>query len=432
MTNDNYNNEINKVPNIITRFLWWCAGADEYFLRKSPKQDRVKYAGIGGIILCTGALAAFSGFFAAYTIMRDKKELVNEHTSMIFSSATIGAIIFGLVWGLIIFNLDRFIVSSTGKGDGTDTITTKEWLGAIPRLLIALILGVVISAPLEIKILETEIDQELSNFQHEESIKAMKSINIEYNEKFADYNAIKANLVAKKTIYESELKEYENKIDKLNANKEDEMRNGKVYGEGTVARAMQKIIDQKIAEKENFIKSKLKEQKKTDIELLNIEKIISEIQDKKKEAIRIKENDIKGYDGLLKRLQISHEISNIWIAILLVFLCIEMGPIIFKMMLTKGAYDYMVENNNHRINMENGIFKEDVIYEAKNGIIHMEKYRYLEVESTKLEKERKIAEQDKINEEVINQWGKLKIEAVKKDPAKFITEGDESMSNNNA
>ena len=185
--------------------------------------------------------------------------------------------------------------------------------------------------------------------------------NIEYNEKFADYNAIKANLVAKKTIYESELKEYENKIDKLNANKEDEMRNGKVYGEGTVARAMQKIIDQKIAEKENFIKSKLKEQKKTDIELLNIEKIISEIQDKKKEAIRIKENDIKGYDGLLKRLQISHEISNIWIAILLVFLCIEMGPIIFKMMLTKGAYDYMVENNNHRINMENGIFKEDVI-----------------------------------------------------------------------
>ena len=74
MTTDNYNNEINKVPNIITRFLWWCAGADEYFLRKSPKQDRVKYAGIGGIILCTGALAAFSGFFAAYTIMRDKKE----------------------------------------------------------------------------------------------------------------------------------------------------------------------------------------------------------------------------------------------------------------------------------------------------------------------------------------------------------------------
>jgi hypothetical protein len=62
----------------------------------------------------------------------------------------------------------------------------------------------------------------------------------------------------------------------------------------------------------------------------------------------------------------------------------------------------------------------------------MEKYRYLEVESTKLEKERKKIEQDKINEEVISQWGKLKIDAVKKDPSKFITEGDESITNNNA
>ena len=54
----------------ITKKLWWCAGADEYFLMRSPKQDRVKYAGIGGIVLCTGALAVFSGGFAFYTAFR--------------------------------------------------------------------------------------------------------------------------------------------------------------------------------------------------------------------------------------------------------------------------------------------------------------------------------------------------------------------------
>jgi hypothetical protein len=92
----------------------------------------------------------------------------------------------------------------------------------------------------------------------------------------------------------------------------------------------------------------------------------------------------------------------------------------------------MVENNNHRMNMENGVFKEDVIYEGKNGVILMEKYRYLEVESTKVEKEKKIAAQNKINEEAINQYTDIKIEAVKKDPTKFITEGNESIENNKA
>jgi hypothetical protein len=33
--------------NPFTRFLWWCAGADQRFLLLSPYQDRVKYAGIG-------------------------------------------------------------------------------------------------------------------------------------------------------------------------------------------------------------------------------------------------------------------------------------------------------------------------------------------------------------------------------------------------
>ena len=68
-----------------------------------------------------------------------------------------------------------------------------------------------------------------------------------------------------------------------------------------------------------------------------------------------------GYDGLLKRIQISHEISHIWIVILLVFLCIETGPIFFKMMMTKGVYDFLVENYNKRREVENGIFREDFI-----------------------------------------------------------------------
>ena len=138
----------------VTQLLWWCAGADAHFLSKSPMQDRVKYAGIGGIVLCTGLLACFSGGFAFYTIFGPKNNAIHDSFSW---GALLGSIIFGIVWGLIILNLDRFIVSSTGKGDGTDKVTWKEFGQAIPRIIIALILGFAISAPLEIKILESEM-----------------------------------------------------------------------------------------------------------------------------------------------------------------------------------------------------------------------------------------------------------------------------------
>ena len=74
------------------------------------------------------------------------------------------------MWGLIILNLDRFIVSSTGKGDGTDKITWKEFGQAIPRIVIALILGVAISSPLEVRILKSEIDANLQKVQEDYKI----------------------------------------------------------------------------------------------------------------------------------------------------------------------------------------------------------------------------------------------------------------------
>jgi hypothetical protein len=109
-----------------------------------------------------------------------------------------------------------------------------------------------------------------------------------------------------------------------------------------------------------------------------------------------------------------------------------MGPIFFKMMMTKGVYDFLVENYNNKRNVENGIYREDHIYEGSKGLVHMEKWRFLDVELAKLEKQKKIVSQEKINEEIIKQWETNKIADVQKEPGKFFTEGDESIKNNNA
>jgi Domain of unknown function (DUF4407) len=62
----------------------------------------------------------------------------------------------------------------------------------------------------------------------------------------------------------------------------------------------------------------------------------------------LRESNLKvarSQDGLLKRIQISHEIGGAvpWLIFAMLFI-IETGPIFFKMMIVKGTYDYFEEN----------------------------------------------------------------------------------------
>ncbi len=428
-SNDTYTH---KPVSRFTRFLWWAAGADSYFLERSPMQDRVKYAGIGGIVFCTGVLAAFSGGFAFHTIFGPKGEAL-EIGALTSIADILGSSIFGFLWGLIIFNLDRFIVSSTGKGDGTDSITRKELGQAAPRIIIAVILGFAISAPLEIKILQSEIDAELQEFQE----KYVQELNVE-TDKVA--NQQKAVLEKRKTEYEfklgvyaKELKKFDDGIDDLVQKRQAEMQDKRAYGEGPVAKAMQKDIDNKKEAREKFVKEKEKELTAINTQLEKVNSEIDNYETGLREAYAKNKREAGKYSGLLKRIQISHEVGGIvpWV-IFFVLLSIETGPIFFKMMMNKGVYDFMVENYNKKREVENGIWKEDFVYEGKDGLIHMEKWKYLEMENAKKEKVRKLEEQEKLNNAAISAWGKMKIESLEKNPADFFTEGDNSIRNNNA
>src|SRR5690606_22700365 len=126
--------------NKIKAFLWFCSGAFIPLVKRSPSESN-KYVGIGGAVLFTGVLAALSAGYALYTIFE-----------------SIGtAILFAILWGLLIFNLDRFIVSSMRKRNSV----WSEWKLAIPRLVLAVLLALVISKPLELKIFEKEINRKL-------------------------------------------------------------------------------------------------------------------------------------------------------------------------------------------------------------------------------------------------------------------------------
>jgi hypothetical protein len=391
-----------------TRFLWWCAGADSFFLMRSPMQDRVKYAGIGGIVFSTGILATFAGGFAFHTAF-GPKGLAGDEVS--HTGWTIAACIFGLCWGALIFNLDRFIVSSTGKGDGTDSITLKEFGQALPRLLIALILGITISKPLELKIIETEINVELRKKQQEKMDEFNRNTDAKYKQELSVIDTDIKKLESDRNILVQRQKEAEQEyIDQMQG------RAGNA-GYGPRAKQLEMLKNEKQKEVDAYDASHGAE--------------IAALKNRREQKLAAWEHDrnqvnkkqAENLDGLLERISIAHDIGYwLGIALTFIFLSIEMGPIFFKMMMNKGVYDYLQENYNYRVYVQNGIVKEEMIFEGRNGMKLMEKINYLEVEQDRKEKQEKIKAQDELSKKVIGIWSQQKSKEIDADASRFYTE----------
>jgi hypothetical protein len=394
-----------------TRFLWWCAGADKRFLLLSPHQDRVKYAGIGGIVFSTGILAAFAGGFAFNTAFGPKSMAGDDAHTLAWQIATI---IFGICWGLLIFNLDRFIVSSTGKGDGTDNITLKEFGQAIPRLLIALILGLTISKPLELKIIETEINVELRKKQQEKLDLFNKNTYAKFKDQIAQID--------------TDIKKLESDREKINEevlNSEQEFRNqmegrgGTGAGYGPLAK---KLESKMLEKKKNLIDFDL--QHKSELSGLKTSRE-KKLAEQENELNVVNKRQAENLDGLLERISIAHEIGYwLGIALTFIFLSIEMGPIFFKMMMNKGPYDYMVENYNYRMYVQNGIVKEEYVFEGRDGMKLIEKVNFLEVENDRKEKIEQLKAQEALSKKIIGAWAGIKQKEIDSAPENFFEEGE--------
>lgn len=143
--------------NLLKEFTWMCAGADRPLLRMCPG-DHSKYVGIGTVILFTALMAWFSSFIAMQLVFGVEKN----------PDMNVYAIIFATFWSAMIFCLDRFI-TNTMYSDGKVSISKQEFFSGLPRIVIAIFLGIIISAPLELKIFEKAIEQKQEEIAYNES-----------------------------------------------------------------------------------------------------------------------------------------------------------------------------------------------------------------------------------------------------------------------
>ena len=295
---------------MLKQFFIICSGADTDILKNSANGEQNKYAGIGATVFFTAVMAFIACSYALFTVFDN----------------LFAAIGFGLVWGLLIFNLDRFIVSTIKKRDNI----IDEIIQASPRLILAVIIAVVISKPLELKIFEKEINQVLLEQKNELTLANQDQIALQFNPKTEaleqDILALQNEIVTKETevnaLYSTYISEAEGTA------------GTKRLGKGPVYKEKRDKHDAALLE------LKALKEKNTE-KIAATETAITQLKTDYNTQVTTTQPIIDGFDGLMARV---HALGTLpWLPsffIFLLFLAIETSPIFAKLLSPKGEYDF--------------------------------------------------------------------------------------------
>ena len=418
-------------PGKLMKIMWKAAGADHYILERSTYSDHVKYACLGGIVIATGFMAALAGGYAFYIIFGQQTANLAQGTEATIEAASsptlavILSILFGLIWGLIIFNIDRFIVASTGKGDGSEAITLGEIKTAIPRIIMGIIIAITISKPVELRMFQQEIEVELNSRRIKEVDKQKREVS---------------------QLYKGEFKIIEEEISRLReitikAKKEMDERqaiyDNQIAGSGSSLRGIGPIA------KENYKALLIATKAYDSVRISNLAEIkIQEIKFSNTDSIMQKEIakaelSAKSLDGLMARLKIVDELAkgkdedgNVkdslpWIIIFvtLLFMAIELTPIFFKMMLIKSPYDYLEDNIKALQRADLGIEVEYDYYKDLKGV-QRNKVTHHQANKLLAEKIKLSQTQTELNDFIIDKWKDQEKKNISDNPGDYI-DGEE-------
>ncbi|MCB9307042.1 MAG: DUF4407 domain-containing protein [Lewinellaceae bacterium] len=310
----------------LERFFLFCSGVDHSILEKCPT-DRNKYMGIGATVFFTGLLAFFSSGYALFTVFESYP----------------AAIAFGMVWGLMIFNLDRYIVMSM-KSYGK---WWRDWLVALPRLALAVLLALVISKPLEMKIFEKEIQAELVTMEQEVFKQQEDRVKERYQ---ARIDELKAQVAALRA--EIDVKTAARDQRALMALQEADGTGGSGQRNlGPIYRAKKADADQAQAELDALLATALPQ-------IVEKEAAAKSLEAEVQTAIAGLQRST--YNGLAARMEALERLTSksqgILIAslfITLLFIAIETAPIMVKLISYRSPYDYLLHEHEHVFEMAN-------------------------------------------------------------------------------
>jgi len=325
----------------IQNFFLVCSGADKLIIKRTPVEIN-RYVGIGATIFFTGLFAFFAASYALFKV---------------FDSYII-SIAFGLFWGLMIFNLDRFIVSTMRKRGKF----FKDFSTVVPRLVLACLIAVVIAKPLELKIFETELNAEIALIQQENRI--------------AQEELVRSRFEPEINTINQEISQLKSEIDLKTSKKDQLVQDALAEADGTGGsqlRNMGPIYAIKKTAADNaeseYLQTLASNQLLIDSKYEKVDALQSEMSST---LTTLQDASYSGFAAQLHALdRLEQKSSAIYLAsifILLLFIAIETAPIFVKLISERSPYDYVLDKHEFSYQMNHKSIVERLENDTQNAL----------------------------------------------------------------
>ena len=335
-----------------SHFLWWCAGAHQQLL-KDYSSEHTKYAGLGGVLLATFVLASLSAGYAIYSVF--------DNVAWAFG--------FAIIWGLIIFNFDRFLVSTMRK---YGVSKSKQFWIALPRIVLALLIGITIARPFELKIFEKEINTKVAENRHHRILLNDSLLQAENKTILANTQQERSRLLQRKLLIEDTLhrlqQAYIEEADGTGGSLQRGVEKLTLLKQQAYNSALQQFTPelQQLANQINYQDS-----------ILNNTQANNEIKRKQyEEAVTANVGFLERNKALsdLSAQESSVFWSDLFISLLIIL--IETGPILSKLIMTVGPYDLALAKTEllQMASSENEMQREkELLFDKLSGVYQKKK-----------------------------------------------------------
>lgn len=330
-------------------FFIWCSGASVEIVKKCDDKEISKYTNIGIVVFCVAFLSVFSAtYFLSFAFN-------TEGTNFVWLYLPIG-----IIWGFIILSLDRAIVSTISKNDSIKIQIIKS----IPRIALALMIGIVVATPLEFKIFEKEVNNVIN----------------ENVDKIVRFN-IKKDFQDKITFWEQKITESDAKYKNDHQMYEDEVAGKKSGIPGKGKRADEYMRNELISLQElNNARDSLNNVKQLVVKVGQTINWNDEIENYKRKNI-----------GVIERVKILYSLGGTHLAITILFVLIELLPLLTKLMSNKGGYDKLIlDEENNKLELARIEHQKET--ELQNELKDLDNQKYTQKSKIKLDIEKELQE----------------------------------------
>jgi hypothetical protein len=323
----------------IEKLLIGCSGAvPDLLARNECRSDATKYAMIGMLVLLTAVFAFCSSTFALYTGI---------------GSLPL-ALAIGIAWALTIFTLDRFVVSGVRKSDVEHLPSEQrfkkrlvEFLVSLPRIVLAALISVVVATPLEMRFFQREINAQLAKNEAGERKNAGEVL----ADEFKEATELRAkNDELRKSIDDARTKYLDTET----------LATQELAGRALTGLSGDGPVHRRLKEQAEALKKLAEENKEKSGDAIKVnEKRIARLDAERQRRQDKFADSIDGSGGFLARYgalgQLADANPDMHLArtvLMLLFLSVELAPVIMKLLMRRGPYDDYIETLEHTVRVE--------------------------------------------------------------------------------